>query len=806
MLVSYNWLQELVPIDVSPEELGHRLTMAGLELAGITRVGANLENIFVAQIEELSPHPHADRLSVCRVTDGTTILNIVCGATNMKAGDKVALARGGTRLPNGAKIKISKIRGVTSEGMLCSEEELTLEEQSAGIMILPPEAELGQDIATALKLKDFVLEIDLTPNRADCLSMVGIAREAAALFNLPLVLPPTRLSVAEDGGAVEQYVHVTIEDPEFCPRYTARYVSNVAIKPSPLWLRRRLELAGIRAINNVVDITNYILLTWGQPMHAFDYSLLDQGRIIVKRASAGECFCTLDGRERILDNETLMICDASKKIAIAGIMGGLNTEIVSSTTTVLLESAYFNPHNIRRTSRKLGLKSESSLRFEKGVDPEAVIPALNHAAQLMVELADGTIARGVIDAYPAPISPQPPIELRPSRAALILGVDISPEEAAGYLDRLTISAEPRDHDTLVAQVPSYRRDLKEEIDLIEEIARLHGYENIPVTLPGMAVFANDEKIPFDQKEVIRSLLAHYGFFEIITYSFIAPTDIQALRLSDDHIMRQCLSLSNPLSQDQSVMRTTLLPGLLLTARHNHYQNIVNLKLFEMGRVFWPDTGSSLPQEKLMLGALLCGRRAQEAWNNPTEEVDYFDAKGVLENILDCLSISSLTFEADTSISYLHPGISARVMVNGDTVGVIGEVHPHVIENFEVSKKIIVFEIDFGKIMNYCCVKEKRLKPLPKFPAVYRDLALIARSDTESKIILETIWRAKAQYLDEVSVFDVYQGEHIPAGGKSLGYRLKFQAPDRSLTDEEVNNYYNRIVSHVTASLDVKLRT
>nr|MBP7322591.1 phenylalanine--tRNA ligase subunit beta [Deltaproteobacteria bacterium] len=382
MLVSYTWLKELVPITISPEELAHRLTMAGLEVAGITRIGDDLENVVVAQIEELSPHPNADRLSLCQVNDGTKMLSIVCGASNMKAGDKVALAPIGTKLPNGVKIKASKIRGINSEGMLCSEEELNLEKESTGIMILPPEARIGALVATELGLKDFVLDVDLTPNRADCLSMVGIAREVGALLDLPVSLPSANLQVDEQGDPVKQHIRVVVDAPDLCPRYAARYVSGVTIKPSPLWLRQRLERAGIRAINNVVDITNYILLTWGQPMHAFDYSLLDQGMIRVRRAAAHDRFFTLDEKERLLDDQTLMICDASKYVAIGGIMGGLNTEIAESTQTVLLESAYFTPHGIRRTSRFLGLQTESSARFEKGVDPEAVIPALNHAAQL----------------------------------------------------------------------------------------------------------------------------------------------------------------------------------------------------------------------------------------------------------------------------------------------------------------------------------------------------------------------------------------------------------------------------------------
>ena len=805
VLVSYTWLKELVPITISPEELAHRLTMAGLEVAGITRIGDDLENVVVAQIEELSPHPNADRLSLCQVNDGTKMLSIVCGASNMKAGDKVALAPIGTKLPNGVKIKASKIRGVNSEGMLCSEEELNLEKESTGIMILPPEARIGALVATELGLKDFVLDVDLTPNRADCLSMVGIAREVGALLDLPVSLPSANLQVDEQGDPVEQHIRVVVDAPDLCPRYAARYVSGVTIKPSPLWLRQRLERAGIRAINNVVDITNYILLTWGQPMHAFDYSLLDQGMIRVRRAAAHDRFFTLDEKERLLDDQTLMICDASKYVAIGGIMGGLNTEIAESTQTVLLESAYFTPHGIRRTSRFLGLQTESSARFEKGVDPEAVIPALNHAAQLIAELAGGIVARGVLDVYPQAIPDPPAIELKLDKVPVVLGVNIAPDQMIGCLKRLHISVTRHDQ-TILATAPSWRGDLKEDVDLIEEIARLHGYENIPVTLPEMDAFQYQERRLFDKQQKLRLLLTNSGFFEVITYSFISPKNVEALMLPDHHLLGHSLSIANPLSQDQSVMRTTLLPGLLLTARNNCNRGTMDLKLFEIGTVFHPKAEGSLPDERLMLSALLCGRRSPESWNTRDKDVDFYDIKGVLENIFHHFALDKVRFVASSSMPMLHPGIAASIEIQGEPVGIIGEVHPHVADNFEIPKKIVVFEVDFGKIMNYCTVQEKHLKPLPKFPAVYRDIALIADTTLESQTVQDAITGAHARYLEEVRVFDLYQGENIPSGKKSLAFRLKFQAPDRSLTDEEVNRYHNHIVDHLMNSLTLELRT
>ncbi|RLA93166.1 MAG: phenylalanine--tRNA ligase subunit beta, partial [Deltaproteobacteria bacterium] len=601
MLVSYNWLKEYVNIDVSPQELAHRLTMAGLEVSSFKCVGEEFEGIKVAQIEEISRHPNADKLSLCQIYDGKDKFRVVCGAKNMKTGDKVAFAPVGTKLPNGLKIKASKIRGIVSEGMLCSQEELKLEEKSTGIMILPSETETGKDLAQALNLKDYVLELDLTPNRADCFSVIGIAREVAALFNTTFSLPPVEVEESEED--LKKFVNVNMEAPDFCPRYTARYVSNVKIRPSPLWMRRRLELSGIRSINNVVDVTNYILLEWGQPMHAFDYSRLDQGRIIVKKAAKGDKFFTLDGKERILDEETLMICDASKYIAIGGIMGGLDTEVTEETEAVLLESAYFNPQNIRFTSRKLGIKTESSSRFEKGINVETVITALNRAARLIAKLANGKVAKGVVDAYPNPIPGPPKVEFRPRKANLILGTEIPAEKMVGYLERLGIEVEAKDEETCLTAIPSHRGDLREEIDLIEEIARIHGYDKIPVTLPEMMVAADEGKPTFNLENKARSVLTDNGFFEIITYSFISPESIEVLKIPENHPFRRYIPIANPLSREQSIMRTTLLPGLLMTVAKNHNYKNMNLKLFELGKVFYQKEKSSLPTEKFMLGGV-----------------------------------------------------------------------------------------------------------------------------------------------------------------------------------------------------------
>lgn len=803
MLVSYNWLRDYVQVDASPEDLAKRLTMAGLEVSSLVEVGKEFAGIRVAEIEEINPHPNADKLSLCRIFDGSQVREIVCGARNMKAGDKVAFAPSGTVLPNGMTIKAAKIRGVASEGMLCSEEELKLEEKSLGIMILPPEAEVGENLASALGLTDYVLEIELTPNRSDCLCMIGIAREVAALYDVPFAMPST--AVEEDEEEVERFIRVTVEDPESCPRYAARYLSQLEIRPSPLWVRRRLELAGVRAISNVVDVTNYILLEWGQPMHAFDYRLLDRGEIVVRKATAGEKFFTLDGKERTLDGETLMICDASKKIAVAGIMGGLNTEVSQDTTAVLLESAYFDPRSIMRTSRKLGLRSESSFRFERGINPETTVLALNRAAQLVRALAGGKVAAGALDVCFRTLPAMPKITFRPRKANLILGTQIPAKDMQSFLRRLGIETNASDADTLVAQVPAHRGDLREEIDLVEEVSRLYGFEHIPSTLPQPVAAEETGKQQFDQAARVRSLLADSGFLEVVTYSFIAPENLRALGVPEGDPMLDAVQISNPLSQEQSVMRTSLVPGLLLAVAANHNRNNLNLKLFEIGRVFQRESGSVLPRETLMLGGIATGVRAAESWHAPAEEVDFYDLKGVVENLFSRLLIADARFEPVADTPYLHPGIAARVLVGGACVGLLGEVHPHVLDNFGISKKIFVFQIDFGKIINYSNQCQRKIRSLPKFPPVFRDIALVLDAGIEHRAVEETIWGAKVRYLEEVRVFDVYQGDQIPAGKKNLAYRMKFQAKDRSLTDEEVNRLFEKLLSHLTKNMEVELR-
>ena len=543
MIVTYNWLKEFVDFDMDPQQLADRLTMAGLEVDGMVEIGAGLDSVIVARLNRVEPHPDADRLTVCQVDNGTEVVQVVCGATNHKTGDLIALAQPGTILPGDFKIKKSKIRGQVSMGMLCSEKELGFSEESAGIMILPQDLEPGVPLFDALQLKDVQIEIGLTPNRPDCLSVVGVAREVAAMCGKTLRLP--EVTIIEGGSPVEDQASVTIKDDDLCPRYAARMIQDVKIGPSPSWMVSRLESVGMRSINNVVDVTNYVMMELGHPLHAFDYRLLENGEIIVKRASAGETFVTLDGQEHELDNADLMICDGNRSVAMAGVMGGQNSEVQDDTSTILLESAYFKPTSIRRTSKRHGLHTESSHRFERGADIDMVPVALDRAAALIAELSGGQVATGVIDNYPRTLDPQI-VELRTERIGQLLGLELEQQHVVELFESIALGVDVQGDGLLRVEVPSFRPDLERDVDLIEEVARLYGYDNVPVTLPQGAMDAEKSPLKQQLETLARNELVAAGFAEVINYSFVAPQSCSHLNPSEvDPRLQQVRLLNQP---------------------------------------------------------------------------------------------------------------------------------------------------------------------------------------------------------------------------------------------------------------------
>jgi len=713
----------------------------------------------------------------------------------------VALALVGTELPEGLKIKKAQIRGERSEGMMCSEAELGLSSNADVIMILPPDAPVGTPVADFFKVRDHILEITLTPNRGDCLSMIGVAREVAALTGARFHPPTPQLREGDD--RIEDTVRVSVLDPDLCPRYSARFITGVQIGPSPFWLRTKLERAGVRSINNVVDVTNYVMLEYGQPLHAFDFDLLEGGEIVVKRAAEGETFVTLDEVERALDKDTLMICDAVRPVAIAGVMGGLNSEIRDNTSRVLLESAYFSPNGTRRTSKALSLQTESSYRFERGIDPEGVLDAALQATALIAQLAGGEVAQGTIDCYPTPI-PRAEINLRLSKVIAVLGMTLEREEVHGILKRLHMEVKDNKGEEWVVSPPAYRGDITREIDLIEEIGRLTGYDRIPVQTPKMWVLPLRKNRLEKMEKRAKDALAGLGFSEVITYSFIPPQALEALRLPSKDPRLHPLALLNPLAEGQSVMRTTLLPGLLDTARYNLSYNNTDLKIFESREVYHTQKKEKLPQERRSLAGLAMGRVAGEGWNVPPQEMDFYYVKGCVEQLLAELRVPAPTFTHSEGISYLHPSNGAVVTVDGVAVGTVGELHPAVAEASELPPGVLVFEIDLPTLAERFW-REVTFTPLPRFPSVDRDVAVVVDEGTSAEELREIIQGVDNTCIEMVEVFDCYRGDPIPSGRKGLAFRIRYRSGERTLTDEEVNDFHQEVLKqlHTVPALTIR---
>jgi len=802
MLLSIKWLRDYVDIELTPGELAGLLTMAGLEVDAIRETSPPFTGTVAAKILSIKPHPRADKLSLCEVSTGKDTYPVVCGAGNISPGDVVPLAKERATIPGGITIKRSIIRGEVSEGMLCSEKELGLGEDAAGIMILPPDLTPGCDLTDALDLKDTVLDISITPNRADCLSIIGLAREVAAITGGKLSYP--RIAFSEEGENIRRITSVDILDPDLCQRYSARVIRNVKIKPSPLWMRTRLEAVGLRAINNIVDVTNFVMMELGQPLHAFDYHLLEEGRIVVRRSHQGETFTTLDGKEHRLPSDTALICDGAKPVAIGGIMGGLNSEVRENTEMVLLESAYFNPSAIRRSARTLGMGTESSFRFERGVDSEGVIRALNRAAQLIADISCGQICKNYIDQYPKRME-TPSISLRLKRVNEVLGTAIDTQEMAKILRSLEIAINKVEEDEEVYQItpPTFRVDITREIDLIEEIARLYGYDRIPAKLPTVSVMPVIKTSKKSLEDRIRGVLVGHGYSEVINYSFICPESVDILTLEKDDKRRQLVRINNPLTEDQSVMRTTLLYSLLKTYEKNTRTGCFNLKIFEIGRVFFHRKEGELPVEENHVGCLLAGLRHDDLWHFKSP-ADFYDLKGCVEDIFGHLKISDVKFRSDTPETFLHPGRSCSIYLGDQFVGFLGEVHPHVLASLDLKNRVMVFELDLDALTaNFS--DRVLYREVSRFPSSSRDVAFLVSEALEANEIIVSALGGGEELLEKVHIFDIYTDQGIPKGMKSLGLRFSYRSSNRTLTDVEVNQVHSRIVQEIVASTGAKIR-
>lgn len=799
MKVSLNWLKEFVDISQTPAEVAEILTMAGLEVEGLEHKGQNLNDVMVSRILDIKPHPRADRLSICQLATGREEVSVVCGAPNISKGNLVPLALPGTTLPNDTLIKENRIRGEVSHGMILAEDEMGLTDDHTGIMILSDDLRPGQYLSEAIDLEDWVLEVTLTPNRIDCASVVGIARELGALTNKKITMP--EIHIKESDTPIEDLASVTVLDSHGCPRYSAGLVDQVKIGPSPFWMRYRLHISGIRAINNVVDITNYVLMELGQPLHAFDHHRLVGRKIVVKMAENYETFTTLDGKIRDLDDQTLMICDGERAVALAGIMGGLNSEITPSSTTVLVESAYFDPIVIRHSSKRLSLSTEASYRFERGIDIEETDFALKRSLMLIAQLAGGNITKGIIDCYSEPWSP-PKIMLRVGRANEILGTNIGIKETVHHLSSLGMAVKVVDQNQMEVKPPSFRVDVKREADLIEEVARLIGYDNIPVTLPAVRS-TEEETAELALRNRIKTLLVGMGFLEIITYSFISPQSADILRAGEHSYLRSFVKLLNPLSQDQSVMRTSLIPGLLSTVRLNSLRGQNDLRIFEWGKIYLKGD-RELPQEKQVLAALITGMVSTQEWYQVPQEVDFFDIKGIVENMLEELGIEEHEFKRNGPKEGLDPNEYTRIYSSGSEIGAIGKVSKEAMDRYGLEKNAYLLELNIEALSPF--VKwVKKFTPLAKFPSVIRDISIIVNRSTETAILLDIVKKMGKELIESVNIFDVYQGKQIGKNQKALAIRINYRSKQRTLTDDEVNNIHKEVIEEIRRQTGGRLR-
>ena len=806
MNVTLNWLKTYIDFEFSPSELADRLTMLGVEVESIKRLGAELEGVIVGSVTSIRPHPNADKLVLCQVdTSETEELQIVCGAPNVREGMLAPVATIGATLPVGLTIKRAKLRGETSQGMLCSEKELALSDDAAGLMELPTDIPVGTPLSEALGLDDVVFELEITPNRPDCLSLIGVAREIRAETGNLLKLPTVDLQ--ESGINVGDLTSVMIDVPDLCPRYAARVIQGVKVEESPVWLQQRLESVGIGVINNIVDITNFVLMEYGQPLHAFDYHKLTENRIVVRRAREDEHITTLDEVERELTPDMLVIADAEKPIALAGIMGGYDSEITETTCDVLLESAYFNPSSVRATAKAFGISTEASYRFERGADPGAVLTALDRAAQLIAELAGGTICEGIVDVYPGQ-QPLAQIQLRPERVNFVLGTTLEAAEMAQTLNRLGFDVDITDGVYQVT-VPTFRADVTREIDLIEEIARVYGYDNIPTTLP-----KGDIPVPApNPKAEVRRCIKHFllgaGMMEAVNYSFCDPNCFDKIRLNANDPLRNTLQLRNPLSPEMSVLRTTLMPGLLENAQHNRNHQIDTIALFEIGGVFLHDGESSRSDLRIAtleperVAGVLAGQVGEGVYSDPYRSPDFFDIKGLVEEMLEVCGAVDWTLQ-DTDTPTFHPGRNAEVLLGDKRIGVFGEVHPEVLENYDLPYKAYLFEFDLEGLADVATFA-KRFEPISIYPKVARDLAIVVDKEVLSDMPTELIYTTGGDAVDSVRLFDVYEGEQVPEGKKSLAYTITYHSATETLTDKAVNALHDEVVKRLNRELGAELR-
>lgn len=797
MYVSMNWLKDYVNIDIDINEFADKMTMSGSMVEDIEISGDNIKNVLVGKIETIETHPNADKLVICQVDIGKEKLQIVTGADNIAEGDYIPVAIHGAILPGGLKIKKGKLRGELSEGMLCSAEELGIpksvipEKIKDGIWILDEAYPLGQDITQVLNLKDEIIEFEITSNRPDCLSILGMAREVGATLREKVNYP--EVEVKEIDEKASDHISVEIEDREGCNRYVARVIKNVKIEPSPQWMQQRLISAGVRPINNIVDITNYVMLEYGQPLHAFDISHIEGNKIIVKKAKDDEIFTTLDGVKRKLKSTMTMIADANKSVAIAGVMGGEQSEVTDETQTILLESAHFNANTTRLTSKALSLRTEASSRFEKGVDPNVAGLAANRACQLIVQLGAGEVLQGSVDVYPEEVRPHK-VTIRPEKINNLLGISLDNGEMIDIFKRLELEAKDL-KDTIEITVPTYRMDLLMEADFAEEVARIYGYDKIPATMARGNITVGGKPNNQVIEDLVRDLLNGMGFNETLTYSFVSPKTVDMINLDKDSDKRNMIKLINPLGDETSVMRTSLLPNMLEVAARNVNHKVADFRAFEIGHIFVPKAGleKELPDEIPNIVLAMYGKE------------DFFTLKGVVEVLLRELGIAEYEFAAERNNPTYHPGRCANILVGDKVLGTIGELHPLVVDNYDLHQRCYCGELDFSMLLELTQM-EKLYEPLAKYPSITRDFAVVIDKTIPVKEIEDIIKAKGKDILESFKLFDVYEGNQIEAGLKSVAYTITYRNRERTLTDEEANTVHTSILAEISEKLGGQLRS
>lgn len=810
MQVSIKWLKDYIDFTETPEQLADKLTMAGIPVENVVDPGEGLEKVVTGRIEKLEPHQNSDHLQICTMNVGLAEnIIIVTGAQNVAEGQVVPVAMVGAHLPNGMKISKGKLRGVASNGMLCSAQELKLdleklpEEQKTGIFILPSDTPVGIPAKDVLGLNDVVLEFELTANRADCFSVFGLVREIAAITGNKPHFPEIKVN-EDDNTKLNDIFSVEIADPDLCSRFSTRMLKNVKIGPSPEWMQQRLEGAGIRSINNVVDVTNFVMIELGHPMHAYDYDKITGKKLIARRAIEGEELHTLDDTSRKAKGEMLVIADSEKAAGLAGIMGGFETEITDTTTTVVLESADFYGPCIRRTARACGLSSEASGRFERGVDSETTIKALDRAAQLLQEMGACTVCEGIVDVYPNPKQANY-VTFTPEQINNHLGTNIAKDVMLNIITSVGFDVTKDENDEITVKVPSWRNDVTCMADISEEIARLHGFDKIKSTLPNGVSMQGTQSAKQTFIDKVKTSLSSQGLYETISFALTNEETFNKLNIPQDSPLRKAVPIMNPLSDEYPLVRTTLLSSIFDNLTRNLARKNDDVALFEVGSVFFPKAlpVTELPDEVVKIAGAITGRRNAQGWNQTNDMVDFYDAKGIIEELLANLRVTRYTVEAGTHYA-MHPGKTALFKKGRDVIATVGEVHPAVLSAYGITKPVYIFELDATTVMKYMA-KDLKYKALPKYPATSRDLAMLVDVDVNAADIEKAMTKAAGQNLTQITLFDVYTGKQVEEGKKSLAFSLTFQSNDKTLTDAEIDPAIEKIVAKLQKDFNANLR-